>query len=346
MSKAPSENSSEGPGLLEAPAEQGKRITPALWMPAAPAIAWLAFSSAETDWDAKFYLGASIWYAAEPERVLDWLREVEERGDLLDDFKPYEFQHLQYHVMNGVLEVDSLKAARADYAVAKATGQIPPLPIVSDDHIREAARPLRVELENKKADAQRLHEAIWKGSEKLRRALARGDLTACGWPGRIPHFSEVETLPLREPIPRDVFSRPVTVTQAGVFAFARGDESFGDGADILWSGLLFDSHDLLAIHEVPKDDRNSQPYEEPAKSDTELGRQSRKGIGGRREKFDWSPFYQEIVRHLVLDDVPPRPDTLKKHMEDWADEKWGDDAPSDSRIAAHIKLIVPQSVYI
>jgi hypothetical protein len=33
-------------------------------MPAAPTIAWLAFSSAETDWDAKFYFGASIWYAA------------------------------------------------------------------------------------------------------------------------------------------------------------------------------------------------------------------------------------------------------------------------------------------
>lgn len=346
MTQAAGEESHRLPIQPDAAAEPKGRITPALWMPAAPTIAWLAFSSAETDWDAKFYFGASIWYAADPDRIVEWLQEIEAQGDLLEDLQPEHFQRLLYRVMDGILRTESHKAARAEYAAAIANGRSAPPPFVSDDHIREAACTLRTPLESKKADAQRAHATIWEGAEKLRRALARGDLTACGWPGRIPHYSEVETMPLRETIPRDVFSRPVTVTQDGVLAFARGDDSFGDGPDILWSGLLFDSADLLALHKPPEDDHPTKPYTKPPEAGIEPERQSRKGVGGRREKFDWSLFYQEIVRHLVLDDVPPRPDTLKKHMEEWANATWGDEAPSDSRIAAHIKVIVPRSVYI
>jgi hypothetical protein len=299
------------------------RITPALWMPAAPTLAWLAFGSAETDWDRAFYFGASIWYVAEPARVLDWLNEVAERGDLVPEFEPRDVSALHRHIES------------AAYTLGKGKQRGP-----SEDNIRQAARDFHATLASRMANVTAQRAAIWEASEKLRRALARGCLTACGWPGCGPTVDEdTRALPLREPIPRDIFARPVTITQSGVLGFARGDESLGDDFETLWSGLIFDSADLLALQEAPKDARRSQPYTEPAKH-------SRGGVGGRREDFDWPLFYQEIVRHLVLDDVPPKPDTLKKHMENWANEQWGDDGPSDSRIAAHIKRIVPRSVYI
>ncbi len=324
----------------EAAAQQDKRITPALWMPAAPTIAWLAFSSAETDWDAKFYFGASIWYAADPERVLDWLREVEVHGDLLEDFRPYDFQHLHRHIRNAAAQTASFQAAKAERATTKASGRKPAPLAISDDHIREAARTLRMALEGKKADAQRAHATIWEGSEKLRRALARGDLTACGWPGRGPDFGDNNaTLPLREPIPSDVFSRPVTITQDGVFAFARGDDGIGYDHEVLWSGLLFDAQDLLALHGAPKDKRRSEPYTAPEKP-------SRRGIGGRPDVHDWKAFNRELVRYLVLDAQDPSQASVREYMKEWADTNMGMDPPSDSSIERRIDLLIVKDIYV
>jgi hypothetical protein len=328
MATASKRTKAAAPAQLEAAAPQDKRITPALWMPAAPTIAWLAFSSAETDWDAKFYFGASIWYAADPERVLDWLHEVEQHGDLLEDFQPYDFHHLHRHIHNAAAQTASFQAAKAERAVAwakvKATRddpeankaarrELPPL-IISEDHIREAARTLRADLESKldgeEPAAQLAYDAIWEASDNLRRALADGDLTACGWPGRGPDFSDNNaTLPLREPIPRDVFSRPVTISQAGVLAFTRGDDSVGYDFDVLWSGLLFQARDLRTLHEPPEDGRPSGPYTPPDR-------------GGIEAKHDWQPFEEECRKHLQkLLDNPPGGDLKRKlnaHMQWWA----------------------------
>ena len=328
VTQAAGEKNHELPTQPEAAADSKGRITPALWMPAAPAIAWLAFSSAETDWDAKFYLGASIWYAAAPDSVLDWLHDIEEHCELLDDFEPSDFQHLHRHIRNAAAQTASLKAAKAERAAAwvkvkanrddpkankEARRDLPPL-IISKDHIRGAARTLRADLELKlegeKPAAQRDYDAIWEASDKLRRALADGNLTACGWPGRGPDFSDNNaTLPLREPIPRDVFSRPVTISQAGVLAFTRGDDSFGYDHDVLWSGLLFQARDLLALHTPPEDDRPSVPYTPPDR-------------GGIDPKHDWPPFDEECRKHLQkLRDNPPDGDlkrALTQHMQWWA----------------------------
>ncbi len=310
MTRATKTLPTDGAVTPEATDQQDNRITPALWMPAAPAIAWLAFSSAETDWDAKFYFGASIWYAADPERVLDWLHDVEKHGDLLEDFQPYDFQRLHGHVRDAAAQTASFQAAKAERATTKASGRKPTPLTISDDQIREAARTLRMALEHKKADAQRAHAAIWEGSEKLRRALTRGDLTACGWPGRGPDFSDNNaTLPLRDPIPRDVFSRPVTISQAGVLAFTRGDDSVGYDFDVLWSGLLFQARDLRTLHEPPEDGRPSGPYTPPDR-------------GGIEAKHDWAPFEEECRQHLQkLLDNPPGGDLKRKlnaHMQWWA----------------------------
>jgi len=338
--------------------EQASRIVPAQWMSVAPTIAWLAFISAETDWDAKFYFGASIWYAANPDSVLAWLHEVEQHGDLLEDFQPYDFQRLHRHVRDAAAQTASFQAAKAEWAVAwakvKATrddpaanrvarSEIPPL-MMSDDQIREAARTLRADLKRKLEGegpaAKRDYDAIWEGSEKLRRALARGDLTACGWPGRGPDLSDNNaTLPPREPIPRDVFARPVTVTQAGVLAFARGDESFGYDPDLICSGLLFDAHYLLDLHEAPKDNQPSKPYAPPEKP-------SRKGIGGRPDVHDWKAFNRELVRYLVLDAEDPSQASLREYMKDWADMNMGIDPPSDSSIERRIDLLVVKDIYV
>lgn len=308
-------------------------------MPAAPAIAWLAFSSAETDWDAKFYFGASIWYAADPERVLDWLRDVEQHGDLIEEFQPDDFQRLHRSFLEAASKTDSFKTAKAEHAAAKASKRKVPIPAISDDHIRDAARSLRTRLEEGRAEAERAYEAIWEGSEKLRRALARGDLTACGWPSRGPDFSEDTNPPLRKPIPRDVFSWPVTVTQEGVLAFARGDESFGYDFDVLWSGLLFDSADLLALDEPPEDDRPTKRYTPPEKP-------SRKGIGGRPDFHDWRGFDQALIRQLVRDALSLSRLKTRKLMKDWAAQNMGLDPPDDSTIERHIDRLVPTSVYV
>jgi hypothetical protein len=330
VTKAPDQKGTEAPTQSEAVAKQGKRITPALWMPAAPAIAWLAFSSAETDWDAKFYFGASIWYAADPERVLEWLHEVEEHGDLLDDFQPSDFQRLHRHVRDAAAQTASYQAAKAGLAGAKVNGLKPTPLAISDDHIREAARTLRLAIESKKADAQRAHVAIWEGSEKFCRALARGDLTAYGWPGRGPDFSGNNAQhPPRETIPRDVFSRPVTVTQDGVFAFARGDGTIGYDHEVLWSGLVFRVDEFYALGEA-------RQHDQPAIGDTPPDR------GGREAKHKWGPFDEECRQHLqkLLNEKPdsdPRR-KLTRHMQKWAEDNM-DPEPNERTVRGRAKQV-------
>lgn len=286
-------------------------------MPAAPTIAWLAFSSAETDWDAKFYFGASIWYAADPERVLDWLHEVEAHGNLWTDLQVYDLHCLHHRLRSAAEMTEGFKAAKVRHAAAEAGGNNPPPLVFSRDHIQEAARTLRTDLESKKASAKRDYDAIWEGSEKLRRALARGDLTACGWPGRGPDFSgDDDTLPLREPIPRDVFLRPVTVTQYGVLTLARGVKNYGHDYDILWSGLLFDSADLLTLRPLIEDEGPSIPYAPPAD-------EAPPDRGGVDPKHDWRPFEEECRQNLqkLLNEKPdsdPRR-KLTRHMHLWAE---------------------------
>ncbi len=318
VTQAAGEKNHELPTQPEAAADSKGRITPALWMPAAPAIAWLAFSSAETDWDAKFYLGASIWYAAAPERVLEWLDEVIERGDLIDEFQPEDFRHLHRHVRDAAVQTESFRAAKADRTAAKASGRKPAPLTISDDHIRQAASSLKRKLEGEQPAAQRDYEAIWEGSEKLRRALARGDLTACGWPGRGPNFSDNNAKqPAREPIPRDVFMRPVTVTQDGVFAFARGDDSIGYDHEVLWSGVLFRVDELHALSEAAQNDRPSLQDIVPAPAHPP-------DRGGKNADHDWPPFHEECRRYLQeLLDKPSAVDpqktkrVLNAHMKRW-----------------------------
>jgi hypothetical protein len=66
VTQAAAEKNHEFPTQPEAAAEPKGRVTPALWTPAAPAIAWLAFRSAETGRKHKVYFGASIWSPPTP----------------------------------------------------------------------------------------------------------------------------------------------------------------------------------------------------------------------------------------------------------------------------------------
>lgn len=300
-----------------------QRITPALWMPAAPTLAWLAFGSAETDLDRAFYFGASIWYAAEPARVLDWLNEVAECGDLVPEFEPRDVSALHRLIES------------AAYALGKGKQRGP-----SEDNIRQAARDFHATLASRMADVTAQRAAIWEASEKLRRALARGCLTACGWPGCGPTVDEdTRALPLRELIPRDIFARPVTITQSGVLGFARGDESFGDDFETLWSGLLFDSADLLALHTPPKDDRPAKPYidQRPAQY---------RNLGGRPKKFDWRSFNHALTRYAVLDADNLTLTNVRKHMRDWASDHMGPEPPEDRTMERHIDDILPRDIYV
>lgn len=306
-----------------ADAPAAERITPALWMPAAPTIAWLAFGSAETDWDRAFYFGASIWYIATPKRLLGWLHEVADCGRLIPEFEPSDVSALYQPIES------------AAYALAKGKRRTP-----SEDDIRQAARDLHANLTGRMADAGKQHAAIWEAAETLRRALARGDLTACGWPGRDPTIDEDASAPppLREPIPGDVFSRPVTVTQAGVLGFARGDGSWGYDFETLWSGLLFDSHDVLKLQAPPTDGKPSKPYAEPTE------KPSRKGGGGRPPTYDWGPFDHELIRHLVGNaEVPPR-HTVHAAMKQWATDNMDDDIDART-VERHMAKLVPPDIF-
>lgn len=312
---------STSPPPAEAPAP---RITPALWMPAAPTLAWLAFDSAETDWDRAFYFGASVWYIASPKRILNWLHNVAERGDLIAEFEPSDMSALYRPIES------------AAYALANGTRPTP-----SEEDIRQAARTIHAALTSRIADATTQHAAIWEAAETLRRALARGDLTACGWPGRDPTIDEdpPTSLPLRDLIPRDIFARPVTVTQAGVLGFARGDESWGYDFETLWSGLLFDSHDIIKLKGEPADAKASIPYSPP------IEKPSRKGTGGRPAVHDWKAFDEELICHLVLSGPTHTLTSVRTHMKDWASENMDDGGPDDRVIERHIDTIVPRSIY-
>jgi hypothetical protein len=319
----------ETPPVPEAvAAEQAGRIVPALWMPVAPAIAWLAFGSAEDDLDAAYYFGASIWYAAEPDRIADWLAEIEDAGAFQHDIWPQAFSLLERRVTNRAAQTASFQAAMAgtkhkraaEKARAAALGNPKlavsiPTPKLTSDHYKEAATQLLEELEACLPDAASQHSALWNASEMLRRAVANGEIRAFGWRGHGPDFSDQHNpLPLRERIPDDLFAAPVTLTQHGLLSFARGDGSFGN-YEVLWSHLLFDSAEILKIKPEPADGRPSVPYERVS-PDLPPDR------GGRNPAHDWSPFFDECRRYLKEKGLDPADETdrrrVRHHMRIWA----------------------------
>jgi hypothetical protein len=289
-------------------------------MAVAPTLSWLAFKSAEPnrDWDAKFYLGASIWYAADPARILTWLREVEEHGDLIEEFQPYDVTQLHWYVLAAARHTEPCVTALAERAKHRKEGQSHPAFTMPADAIREAAKALRAELEGKQDVAERLGEVIWKASETLRRALAASKLTAYGWPGRGPIIDENATAPPppTQPIPREVFSGPVTVAQRGILAFARGDGSGGYDHEVLWSGLLFNTQEVLALDGSEADEQPSAPPASPAPDPP-------RDRGGAPPKHNWAPFddeYRRYLQHLRESQVAPTmlARELRDRMRRWA----------------------------
>ena len=183
----------ETPSAPEAAAGlQPSRIVPALWMPVAPTLAWLAFGSAETDLDAAYYFGASIWHAAEPDRIVEWLADIEDAGAFPRDIWPEEFASLEQRVTNRAAQTASFQVAKAEAkqkraeekAAAEALGNLKPTPStpwpkLTEAHFKEAATQLLEGLEACLSDAASKHSALWAASETLRRAIANGEVRAC-----------------------------------------------------------------------------------------------------------------------------------------------------------------------
>ena len=323
------------PEIKSAPAnstgETGTRITPAFWMPVARTLAWLAFGSAETDLDAAYYFGASIWHAAEPDRIVEWLADIEDAGAFPRDDWPKEFASLEQRVTNRAAQTASFQAAMAEAkqkrAEEKAAAEAPgnpkrtpstAWPKLTEAHLKEAATQLLEELEACLSDAASKHSALWAASETLRRAIANGEVRAFGWRGHGPDFSDQhKPLPLRERIPDDLCAAPVTITQHGLLSFARGDGSFGHH-DVLWTDLLIDSEELLRVHPYVPDDRPSVVYTPPVP-------EFKRDLGGIDAYYDWLPFEEECRQYLQsLSAKPAGGDPkrlLKSHMRWWAKEK-------------------------
>jgi hypothetical protein len=311
--------------------DQASRIVPAQWMPVAPAIAWLAFGSAEDDLDAAYYFGASIWHAAEPDDIAEWLAEIEDGGEFPVDIRCIEFTLLERRVIDRAAQTASFLTAMAEVSQKRAEEKARaaalgnpklavsiPSPELTADHYKEAATQLLEELEACQSVAATQHAALWNASETLRRAVANGEIRAFGWRGHGPDFSDqTKPLPLRERIPDDLFAAPVTITQHGLLSFARGDGTFGN-YEVLWSYLLIDSEELLRVHPYVPDDRPSVVYTPPVP-------EFKRDIGGIDAYYDWLPFEEECRKYLQsLSAKPAGRDPkrqLKTHMRWWAKNK-------------------------
>lgn len=318
----------EPPSAPEAAAGlQPSRIVPALWMPVAPTLTWLAFGSAETDVDTAHYFGASIWHAAEPDRIVEWLADIEDAGAFPRDDWPKEFALLEQRVTNRAAQTASFQAAMAEAkqkraeekARAEALGNPKPTPStpwpkLTEAHLKKAATQLLERLEACLSDAASKHAALWAASETLRRAIANGEVRAYGWRGHGPDFSDQhKPLPLRERIPADLCAAPVTITQHGLLSFARGDGSFGN-YHVLWSELLFDSVEILKIKPEPADGRTSVPYEE-------VPHELQRDLGGIDARHEWQAFNDECLRRwqerCTTMNVQRAIRDLRKQMQVW-----------------------------
>jgi hypothetical protein len=333
----------ETPPAAEAVAgDQASRIVPAQWMPVAPTIAWLAFGSAEDDWDTRFYFGASIWYAAEPSRIVEWLSEIEKDGEFPDGMWPEELSSLERHVTNKAAQNKDFQEAmrlakqkrEAENNEAKAVGQAKPavstsLPVLLATHLRETAAQIRGELEGMLSQAREQCEAIWAASDKLRRSIADGEIKAFGLRVNGPDFmNRHEASSPRERVPADVFAAPITITQRGLLPFVQGDGSFGYIA-ALWSDLIFDSADILKLRPHHGDERHLVPNALPIP-------QTRPDRGGKNAEHDWRPFNEECRKFLQgfvakhKNDDPKR--KFKEHMRWWASKNM--DPKDDPKIPA------------
>jgi len=352
---AKSSPASETAGVPESAARVGQtRIIPAFWMPVDPILAWLAFGSAETDLDTAYYFGASIWHAANPDHIVEWLAEIKETGEFAYDPAYPELLELEGGVMSRAARTASYQTALAEAkkknaeekAKAEAAGDPKiaariSLPGVKTVYVREAASELLEELETDLPEATSKQSALWNASETLRRAIAKGDIKAFGWRGHGPDFSDQhKPIPLRERIPDDLFAAPITITGRGLLSFALGDGGFGT-PEVPRSGVLCDSFDVLKIKPIPDDDSVKVEYSLPRQ---EKQKPPLNGLG-RPPREDWKQFHQELIRYLVVEEAAPSRTKTRRYMKEWADANMGETPPSDKSIEREIDKLVIEAVY-
>lgn len=204
---------------------------PSGWLTVDAALAWIAFRSTGLDWNQGLYFGASRWFDACPQAIKAWLAEVREGG--FDAFVQTEFA-----------ETELGQALVAEAGKRRQSSPLPPTSNLTAEQLSDAAGHLLATVEAEFDEAETRHAAIWKAAEDLRRAIGNGTISPHGFQGRQPDpFNP--PLP-RQRIPPDACNAPVTVSQAGILSLARGDGS-GGRYTVLWSGLLFDAGEVLAV---------------------------------------------------------------------------------------------------
>lgn len=278
------------------------RAVPVGWVSLDAALAWVAFGNAVnlSEWDQRFYLGASRWMEYCPETFLADLRAIADApgqargGPALD------------MVVNEARRLLPPSSRKNLYGITP--GSVPLEDLVA------AARSILADTGDE-VQGRKMREEISRASNDLRCAIASGTIKAFGLPGQDP--ADEERWPPKWPrglIPPDVCAAPVTLGQGGIWPFALGDitDTLQGEMDTLWHEVLIDAPELVRVFPEPDDGAPTEPYRlTPPETKP-------RGAGGRPPVHNWKPFQDEIIRLLYLDGDHIKIKNLKLHMTEWA----------------------------
>ncbi|WPB86914.1 hypothetical protein [Sediminicoccus rosea] len=314
--------------------EPDLRIIPAGWVPLSAAIAWVAEGTAMVDWNTRFYLGANYWPLKTPQQIAAALRDLLEGND---------GRHREFPYLTRIAD----RMARSRSIIGPDEHLWSVLNLACPHQRAPAARAFAEELIRSLDGKEVQYEALWRASETLRRAIAKGELPAFGFEGEAPerqHPYDPDDLdPIRKPrarIPPEVCAAPVTVGRTGILPYARGDDADG-GFEYLWSEVLIDGEDLLRFREASG--APSAPYvprRPPYDDEPDESERSRRG---RKPTYDWEPFKQ-VLKAKVRESCGGLTDkSLTDDMWAWVGENMPA-GPDDKTIRTEFRKLVPRGL--
>jgi hypothetical protein len=328
--------------------EKLPRYRPGLgFISVAPVLSWIAFGSALPDhaWDQMLYPGASLWPWLRPHDVERGLEKLS-RGE---DRRPPRklLQTLQTSIRHAAFLAAQAAGARPSFGdFAKRE--------VSADELKAAAVEWKAGFDAAKLRPDAVADALDGASSTLRRAAMRGEVAVFvemtsfdfeneqneqrAW---IAGTAVQQSRTLRVCAAR--FEEPLFFSPDG---FSPADHNLRFGAPPSRERALFravlDGSEVRERWPDPDPQRvwTAADGSTPLPSPPEQERAPR-GAGGRPPHKARDAFIRELVRLANSPDGLPDPAALFRHMLQWGEDEFGDDAPSETTVRGWIAECVP-----
>jgi len=217
-------------------------MRPSGWLTIRQALSWIAFKSADTDWDADRYYGATNWDFRSVSYFIEILQgfivELDSGDDVIISIFHREATRNEIRRIATVIRNERESSSPQDAAGLRIDAQVILDDLLSNKEVYEGIRT-----------------DIRKAAEELRKAASTGSVALYGWKDSLRYQEELPEYidKQRTLIPQETFNGPVFITEDTLLPRADGDP---DPRQVvpLYYGLLLQAEDVLRQWPVSSDD--------------------------------------------------------------------------------------------